>query len=105
MGYSTLHLGQFQTAVSEALSEEMGRRVAARAAARSEAWRAQLWMQMRWKTAKQREVHDQVGSESLMRSRHIRHDRAPEEEDVRKERILERSVAVAEAEEWPEKLK
>jgi len=95
--YSDLHLGQFQRAVSEALAEEMERRVTARAAARSEACRAQLWMQKRWKTAKQREEQDQVGSEGLMRSRQIRHERAPAEEEVRKDWIFERSVP-----EWPE---
>lgn len=103
LGYSDLHLGQFQREVSEAVSGVMGRRVEARAAERSDAWRAQLWMQKRWKTAKQREVQDHVGSEGLMRSRHMRHDRAPEEEDARKDRIFERSAAVVE--EWPVKLK
>nr|POE51094.1 hypothetical protein CFP56_58368 [Quercus suber] len=39
----------------------MGRRVVARAAERSEDWRDQLWMQARWKTAKQREEQDHVG--------------------------------------------
>lgn len=77
--------------------------MAARAAARSEAWRDQLWMQKRWKTAKQREVHDHVGSEGLMRSRHMRQDRAPDEEEARNDRILERSAEVAV--EWPVKLK
>lgn len=67
------------------------RRAVAREAERSEAWRAQLWMQMRWKTAKQPEVQDQVGSEGRIRSRQIRHDRAPERDDVRKDWIFERS--------------
>ncbi|CAL1374708.1 unnamed protein product [Linum trigynum] len=48
-----------------------------RVAARSEAWRAHDWMQRRWKTSKQREAQDQVGSEGRMRSRH---EKAPEEE-------------------------
>lgn len=47
--------------ISEACWEEMGRRVVARAAERSEDWRDQLWMQARWKTAKQREEQDHVG--------------------------------------------
>lgn len=67
----------------------------ARKADKSEAWRAQLWMQKRWNTLKQMEVQDQVGSEGLIRSRHIKHDRAPEEDDVRKDWILERSALVA----------
>lgn len=92
LGYSDRHLGQFQSAVAEAVSAEIGRRVAARAAARSEDWRAQLWIQMRWKTAKQREEHDHVGSEGLIRSRQMRHESAPAEEDVRKDWILERSA-------------
>lgn len=73
---------------------EIGRRVEARKAAKSEAWRAQLWIQKRWKTAKQRELQDQVGSEGLIRSRHIKHERAPEEEELRKDWILERSAGV-----------
>lgn len=35
-----------------------------------------------------------MGSESLMRSRHIKQDKAPEEEEVRKDWILERSAVV-----------
>lgn len=71
---------------SEAAREgEMGRRVAAREEESSEDWRAQLWMQRRWKTAKQREEQDQVGSEGLIRSRHMRHDRAPARDEVRKD--------------------
>lgn len=54
-------------------------------------------MQMRWKTAKQREEHDQVGSEGLIRSRQMRHERAPAEDDVRNDWIFDRS-----APEWPE---
>lgn len=77
-----------------ALLAEIGRRVEARKAAKSEAWRAQLCIQKRWKTAKQRESHDQVGSDSLIRSRHMRHERAPEEEELRKDWILERSAGV-----------
>lgn len=69
----------------------MGRREAAREAARSEDWRAQLWMQRRWKTAEQPEVQDQVGSEGRMRSRQMRQERAPEREEVRKDWILARS--------------
>lgn len=87
MEYWKRHLGQFHVA---ARSGDIGRRVA-RKADRSEAWRAQLWIQMRWKTAKQREEQDQVGSEGLMRSRHMRHDRAPEDEEFRKDWILARS--------------
>ena len=48
-------------------------------------------MQWRWKRAKQREEQDHVGSEGLMRSRQMRHERAPEEEDVRNVWIFERS--------------
>lgn len=88
-------MGQFQTDTSAAFWAEMGRRVEARKADKSEAWRAQLWMQMRWKTEKQTEVQDQVGSAGRIRSRHIRHDRAPEEDDVRKDWILDRSAVVA----------
>jgi hypothetical protein len=62
-------------------------------------------MQKRWKTAKQREVQDHVGSEGLIRSRQMRQERAPEEEEVRNDWILERSAEVALVEEWPEKLK
>ena len=72
------HLGQFQ-------------REAARAAARREDWRAQPWMQRRWKTAKHRSAQDQVGSDGRIRSRQMRHDRAPEREEVRKDWILVRS--------------
>lgn len=90
------HLGQFQRESSAALEAEMGRREAAREAERSEDWRAQLWMQRRWKTAKQREEQDQVGSERRMRSRHMRQERAPERDEVKKDWILERS-----GEEWP----
>lgn len=73
----------------------MGRRVEARKADKSEAWRAQLWIQMRWKTEKQTEVQDQVGWAGRIRSRHMRHERAPEDDEVRKDWILERSVLVA----------
>lgn len=83
----------------------MGRRVEARRAAKSEAWRAQLWMQTRWKTAKQREVQDQVGSEGRMRSRQMRQERAPEEDEVRKDWILERSAAVVAEDDRPENSK
>lgn len=38
-----------------------------------------------------------MGSEGLMRSRQMRHERAPAEEDVRNDWIFERS-----APEWPE---
>lgn len=71
----------------------IGRRAAARAAERSEDWRAHDWMQERWKRSKQREEQVQVGSDGRIRSRQMRHDRAPEEEDVRKDWILERSTA------------
>lgn len=47
---------------------------------------------------KQREVQDQVGSEGRMRSRQMRQERAPEEDEVRKDWILERSAAVVVAE-------
>lgn len=57
----------------------MAAREAARAAARFEDWWAQDWIQRRWKTAKQREEQDQVGSVGLIRSRHMRHERAPQE--------------------------
>lgn len=53
-------------------------------------------MQTRWKMLKQREEQDQVGSERRMRSRQIRQDRAPEEEDAMKDLILARSTAVTE---------
>lgn len=92
-------MGQFQVADWAAWSGERGRRAAAREAQTWEACRAQLWMQNRWKTAKQREEQDQVGSEGLMRSRQMRQERAPEEEEVRKDWILERSAG--DAEEWP----
>lgn len=49
------------------------------------------WMQRTWKTAKQREEQDQVKSVGLMRSRHQRHEREPEREEVRKDWILIRS--------------
>lgn len=97
--YSTRHLGQCQVDNSAALSAERESRVAARAAAKSQAWRAQLWMQKRWKTAKQSEEQDQVGSEILMRSRHIKHDRAPEDDELRNDWIFERSAM--EGEDWP----
>ena len=37
-----------------------------------------------------------MGSEERIRSRHMRHDRAPEDEEVRKDWILERSTSVIE---------
>lgn len=45
---------------------------------------------------KQREEQDQVGSESLIRSRQIRHDRALEEDEAMNDLILARSTAVTE---------
>lgn len=98
MEYSHLHFGQPQEAASAALSAGMERRTAARAAAASRDWRAQDWMQRRWKTEKQREEQDQVGSEGRMRSRQMRHDTAPEEEEARKDWIFERSTVAAV---WP----
>ncbi|GMN41297.1 hypothetical protein TIFTF001_010522 [Ficus carica] len=62
-------------------------------------------MQTRWKTAKQREVQDQVGSEGRMRSRQMRQERAPEEDEVRKDWILERSAAVVAEDDRPENWK
>lgn len=53
-------------------------------------------MQRRWKTAKQREEQDHVGSEGRIRSRQMRHDKAPEEEEVKNDWILDRSTAVIE---------
>lgn len=85
---------------SVAFSAEIGSRMAARAAWRSHDWRDQDWMQTRWKTAKQSEEQDQVGSGRLMRSRHIRQDRAPDEDDARKDWILERPTEVDEDEDW-----
>ena len=67
---------------SAAFSAVIGRREAARKAERSEACRAQDWIQIRWKREKQREEQCHVGSEGLMRSRQMRHDRAPEDDEV-----------------------
>ncbi|GLU15774.1 hypothetical protein SLE2022_322410 [Rubroshorea leprosula] len=53
-------------------------------------------MQRRWKILKHSEEQDQVGSESLMHSRHMRHDRALDEDVVTNDWILERSTAVRE---------
>lgn len=79
---------------SDALSAEIKRREAERAMARSEDCLAQDWIQIRWKTEKHREEQDHVGSERLMRSRQMRHDSAPEDEEVRNDWILERSAGV-----------
>ena len=57
-------------------------------------------MQKRWKTAKQEEVQDQVESVRLIRSRLIRHETAPEEEEARKDWILERSREEGDEDEW-----
>ena len=56
-------------------------------------------MQRRWKRAKHREEQDQVGSDGRIRSRQMRQDKAPEEEEVRKDWILDRSTAVIEDDE------
>lgn len=74
----------------EASSDDAPRE-AARAEDKSEDWRAQLWMHRRWKTAKQREEQDQVGSVLRIRSRQMRHDRAPERDEVRNDWIFDRS--------------
>ncbi|KAL4369008.1 hypothetical protein GQ457_05G031990 [Hibiscus cannabinus] len=53
-------------------------------------------MQRRWKSVKQREEQDHVGSEGRIRSRQMRHDKAPEEEEFKNDWILDRSTAVIE---------
>lgn len=86
LGNSIRHLGQFQVEVRSSAPRD-----AARREERSEDWRAHDWMQRRWKTAKQRDEQDQVGSVGRMRSRQMRHDSAPERDEVRNDRILVRS--------------
>lgn len=65
--------------------------MAARRDDKSEDWRAHDWIHKRWKTAKQREEQDQVGSVGRMRSRHMRQESAPERDEVKKDWILVRS--------------